>query len=107
VSTAQILLVLLQIGIIGVGVVIVLIGGWTIATGRLPSWVWLARMPADRFVRLYATAAVLFGSGAVIEMISWSAGPRLSGGVAIGFVLQLIALGIWFYIRSRAGFDES
>jgi hypothetical protein len=107
VSTSQILLVLLQIGIIGVGAVSALIGGWTIATGRLPSWVRLARVPADRFVRLYATAAVLFGSGAVIEMVSWSAGPRLAGGAAIGFVLQLLAVGIWLYIRSRAGFEES
>jgi len=97
---------LFQIGLIGVGVACALIGGWTIVTGRTPGWVWLARMPADRYVRLWGTAALLLGVGAVIVVLSWSSSSPLAAGRPVGFGLQVLAVGIWFYIRSRAGFSE-
>ena len=106
-STAQVMATLFEIALVGVGAAAVLIGSWTIATGHSPGWVWLARNPTDRYSRLWGIAALLLGLGAVIVVISWSSPYRLPAGPAVGFGLQVIAVGIWLYIRSKAGFIES
>jgi hypothetical protein len=106
-SGSQIVLVVLEVALIGVGAYCALVGGWTVTTGRLPGWMWLARMPVDRYVRLYGIAAVLLGIGVMIVMFSWSTGSPLIGGPAVGFALQVLAVGIWLYIGSKKGFIES
>ena len=106
-SGSQIFLVLLEVVLTGVGAYCAFVGGWTISTGRLPSWVWLARMPVERYARLYGIAAVLLGVGVIIVMISWSTRSTVVGGPAIGFALQVLAVAIWLFIGSRKGFTGS
>ena len=97
---------LFEIALAGVALAAALIGGWSIVTGRTPGWVRLTRMPVGRYVRWWGTAALLLGVGAFIVVIAWSSPYMPGAGALVGFALQALAVGIWLYIRSKAGFIE-
>ena len=101
-TAPQILAVLFEIAVFGVGVVCVLVGGWSIFANRVPHWLWLALVPADAYVRWWGAAALLLGAGSIIVVLASSPSSPMADFVNVGFGLQVLALGIWFYVRSRS-----